>query len=289
MAFYSNHKKGLLIVFGAALLIGLIMMLGGGEDDVSKEGHKNASYEVDGKIIRLVDGAAESSAAPGSASKIITEYFGNDVKGDFDKDGREDVAFIFTQQSGGSGTFYYAVAALAVDGGYHGTNAVLLGDRIAPQSTEFKNGEIIVNYADREGGQAMSEAPTVGVSKYLKVDNGRLDEVIRLPDLAGGSGIVGVVMMGPNCPVIQNPPVPECADRPYAASLEVTSPDGREIVKTFSSLSDGKFAVALPPGQYALRSHSGASPFPTCSSNGLIVVAAGSFTDVGVSCDTGIR
>ena len=56
-------------------------------------------------------------AAPGSASRIVTRYFGSEVRGDLNGDGREDVAFLLTQQSGGSGTFFYAVAALDLPSG----------------------------------------------------------------------------------------------------------------------------------------------------------------------------
>src|SRR3989344_2933686 len=136
--------------------------------------YKNAVYTIDGNPVQLVDGTASTEAAPGPASKITTQYFGNEVRGDLNGDGLEDVAFLFTQNSGGSGTFYYVAAALGSDKGYIGTNAVLLGDRIAPQTTEFRDGEVMVNYADRAPGEPMTAKPSVGVSKYLKILNGAL-------------------------------------------------------------------------------------------------------------------
>jgi hypothetical protein len=48
-----------------------------------------------------VDGISETEAAPGSASKIITRYFGNELRTDLDGDDVEDIAFILTQSSGG--------------------------------------------------------------------------------------------------------------------------------------------------------------------------------------------
>lgn len=132
--------------------------------------YKNATYTIDGQSVTLVNGSAEVAAAPGSASKIVTTYFGNDATGDLNDDGIPDAAFILTQDSGGSGTFYYVVAALKTGTGYKGTNAVLLGDRIAPQSTQIQNGEIIVNYADRAPGEPMTTAPSVGESMHLKVN-----------------------------------------------------------------------------------------------------------------------
>jgi len=74
--------------------------------------HKNTEYSIGGRTIWLVDGAAEAAAAPGSAARVVTRYFGNEVRGDLNADGREDVAFLLTQETGGSGTYFYAVAAL---------------------------------------------------------------------------------------------------------------------------------------------------------------------------------
>ncbi|RPI64167.1 MAG: hypothetical protein EHM50_01115, partial [Lysobacterales bacterium] len=77
--------------------------------------HKNTEYTIGGRTIWLIDGVAEVAAAPGSAARIVTRYFGNEVRGDFNADGREDVLFLVTQETGGSGTFFYAVAAVNLE------------------------------------------------------------------------------------------------------------------------------------------------------------------------------
>jgi len=138
--------------------------------------HKNIAYTVGSETITLKDGVSEAPAAPGSAEKIITRYFGNEAKGDLNGDGTEDVAFILTQEPGGSGTFYYVAAALKFPEGYKGTNAVELGDRIAPQTTEVRDGVLIANYADRRSDEPLTAAPTQGRSMYLAVLNGVLKE-----------------------------------------------------------------------------------------------------------------
>jgi hypothetical protein len=135
---------------------------------------KDATYTIGGEKVTLVNGICEIEAAPGSASKITTRYFGNEAVGDVNKDGKADITFLLTQETGGSGTFYYIVADLR---GNQGTNAILLGDRIAPQTTEIRDGEIIVNYADRKPGEPMTTKPSVGVSRYFTVINGILTEV----------------------------------------------------------------------------------------------------------------
>ena len=138
--------------------------------------HKNASYDIDGKSVTLINGRAESALGVDSADKLVTQYFGNEVRADFNDDGHEDVAFLLTQNSGGSGTFYYVAVWLSVGDAYKGTNAILLGDRIAPQTTEWLDGEIVVNYAERKAGEAMTVSPSVGVSRYFQVADGVLIE-----------------------------------------------------------------------------------------------------------------
>jgi len=138
---------------------------------------RNATYTIEGEEFTLINGRSEKAITPGSATKTITQYFGNEVKSDFNYDGIEDAAFLLTQDSGGSGTFYYVAAVISSEGGFKGTNAILLGDRIAPQTTEFRNGEIIVNYADRKPGEPLTAKPSVGISKYFKITDGRLAEV----------------------------------------------------------------------------------------------------------------
>ena len=95
-------------------------------------------------------------------------------------DGIEDVAFILTQDTGGSGIFYYVAVALGSNQGYRGLNAVLLGDRIAPQTTEIKAGQVVVNYADRLPDEPFTTSPSVGKSRYLQVSDDNLVEVEKI-------------------------------------------------------------------------------------------------------------
>lgn len=143
-------------------------------------GYQNLTFEVEGIMVSLVNGISEVEAAPGSAIKIVTKYFGNEAFGDLNGDGKEDVAFLITQDGGGSGTFYYIVAALKTETGYQGTNAIFLGDRIAPQTTQIENGLIVVNYADRKPDEPITAQPSVGVSKRIKVLDGKLVEGLAM-------------------------------------------------------------------------------------------------------------
>jgi hypothetical protein len=159
--------------------------------------YKNATYVIEGQPVALVDGRAETPAAPGSASMVVTQYFGNEATGDLNGDGTPDVVFLLTQNSGGSGTFYYVVAALETAGGYEGTSAVLLGDRVAPQTTEIRDGQVIVNYAERRADEPMTARPSIGVSKYLKVEGTTL--VLARPVVGAGERCGGNMMNAPLC------------------------------------------------------------------------------------------
>lgn len=177
------NKKILIAIIVVLLLVGGFYLLNDyiytekqGETGFQK-GYKDTTYTIEEEQVTLVNGEAIVDVAPGSATKITTRVFGNEAEGDLNGDGVSDIAFLLTQDTGGSGTFYYVVAALKTDAGYQGTNAVFLGDRIAPQSTEVRGGEVIVNYADRKLGEALTVSPSVGISKYFKVMGTTLVEV----------------------------------------------------------------------------------------------------------------
>ena len=154
--------------------------------------YKNAEYRINGTPVQLKDGVAETEAIPGSASKITTRYFGNEYMADLDDDGREDVVFLLTQETGGSGTFYYVVAAMNTERGYVGSDGYLLGDRIAPQAIEASPNPrhthvIVANYADRAVADPMTAQPSVGKSAYLKLDVPSMTWGIVEPDFEGES------------------------------------------------------------------------------------------------------
>jgi hypothetical protein len=134
---------------------------------------RTTSYRIEGKAVALTDGHAEEGI-PGSAAKVVTDIWTVSLPGDLDGNGMSDVAVILTQSSGGSGTFYYVAAALAGTDGYRGTNAILLGDRIAPQNVSVENGQVIANYADRNPGESFAVPPSLGVTLYAFIENGVL-------------------------------------------------------------------------------------------------------------------
>jgi hypothetical protein len=147
------------------ILAGVVIYKQNSQSALSSADFKNAAYRIDGQSVTLND---------------QIKYFGNEVHHDLNNDGREDIAFILTQNAGGTGTFYYVVAALNTPKGYVGSEAFFLGDRIAPQSTHIDEGVtsmgtkrenvIVVNYATRLPDEPMTAEPTVGKSIWLKLD-----------------------------------------------------------------------------------------------------------------------
>lgn len=156
--------------------------------------YKNISYVIDGKMVQLVDGYSEDELIADSAEKVVTRLFGNELVTDLDGDGDDDIAFILTQETGGSGVFYYAVAALNTGGGYVGSDGYLLGDRIAPQSTTVSQNPrhknvVVFNYADRAPDEPMTTQPSEGKSAYLKLVPETTQWGIVEPDFEGESAL----------------------------------------------------------------------------------------------------
>jgi len=162
------NKKIILITFIIIILISLLfsfIFLNKKNNQKTESDFKKISYNIDNEEIKI------------NGKDII--YFGNELKQDFNNDGLEDVAFLIVNNSSGSGIFYYVVAAINTKNRYIGTNAILLGDRIAPQNINYINNEIVVNYADRKIDEPFSTPPSIGVSKYLTVKDFKLIENIK--------------------------------------------------------------------------------------------------------------
>lgn len=187
-------RSSLTLVFCALLALALFLIAVKPQDTPSeplaKNGYKNASYVIDGRRVQLVNGVAIDDMVPGSAAKITTRYFGNDFQTDLNGDGWDDIVFVVTQDRGGSGTFYYAVAALNTVNGYQGSDGYYLGDRIVPQTTTLSPNPrhkyvVVLNYADRKPDEPMSAQPSVAKSVYLKLDAQRMQWANVEPNFEG--------------------------------------------------------------------------------------------------------
>ncbi|HEY4512024.1 MAG TPA: hypothetical protein VJH55_04270 [Candidatus Paceibacterota bacterium] len=103
------------------------------------------------------------------------------------------------------------------------------------------------------------------------------------------SGIQGKVLLGPTCPVMRDPPDPQCADRAFETSLVLTTADGTKIVKLFNSDASGAFHISVAPGLYRISSAPGSPVMPSCSKSESVEVKINSYTETIVYCDSGIR
>lgn len=101
------------------------------------------------------------------------------------------------------------------------------------------------------------------------------------------SGIQGMVMTGPTCPVEKNPPEPQCADKPYQTLVAIfRASDPVHAFALVKSSASGYFKVSLPPGDYTVGA--GESNLPRCAQVS-VSVGPDSYASTTISCDTGIR
>ena len=99
------------------------------------------------------------------------------------------------------------------------------------------------------------------------------------------SGIEGLVTTGPTCPV--ETPGADCADKPFAVELFVVDHGSQKLVARVRSAADGRFRVALRPGEYTILPATQAGPPSLAPLD--VVVRAHAFTRVTVRFDSGIR
>ncbi len=104
---------------------------------------------------------------------------------------------------------------------------------------------------------------------------------------ATGSGIDGLVVEGPTCPV-ERAGSP-CPDRPLAAPIRITPVGGGAGIAVESD-DQGRFHVAEPPEQYDVQPLPvDGSHWPAPGPPQRVTVEAGLFVRVTVTYDTGIR
>jgi hypothetical protein len=105
---------------------------------------------------------------------------------------------------------------------------------------------------------------------------------------AGRTGVGGVALAGPVCPVETVPPDPGCAPRPVAGAVIVIRDAGGSEVARAMTGADGSFFAELPAGDYVVE------PQPVEGLMGTAVplevsVVDGLPSEVKLDYDTGIR
>ena len=102
------------------------------------------------------------------------------------------------------------------------------------------------------------------------------------------SGLRGIILSGPTCPVVGPDTGDECDDQPYAGTVIVQTVDGSLELTRFSANASGVFEIALNPGMYLLVPQPGENGFPLAEEQ-VVQVHPDAFTDVTILYDTGIR
>lgn len=103
------------------------------------------------------------------------------------------------------------------------------------------------------------------------------------------SGVTGKVFLGPVCPVMRDPPDPNCADKPYQTTVQIIKKGGIADAPLMTAKTDinGQFKFLLPAGEYELQAV-GRSPLPRCETK-TIIIKQGTILETNLACDTGIR
>lgn len=101
--------------------------------------------------------------------------------------------------------------------------------------------------------------------------------------------VSGVVVAGPTCPVVTDPPDPACEDRPVAgARIVVKDADGDEVAIAVSE-EEGAFSVELEPGRYELVAQPMEGLLGTAPPVSVVVVEGTDSEPLTLVYDTGIR
>jgi hypothetical protein len=103
-------------------------------------------------------------------------------------------------------------------------------------------------------------------------------------DAGGSSGVEGRVLLGPQCPLETE--ASPCPDEPVATMVHVQTLQGDEVAVVESG-RDGRFRVALAPGQYVLVAEVAGNALFAKPID--VTVTAGEFAQANVLLDTGIR
>lgn len=117
---------------------------------------------------------------------------------------------------------------------------------------------------------------------------GTIVEVVGYKIIGQESGIIGIVLLGPTCPVVREGL--DCDDKPYETDIVIKNKSANKIIVTIRSGKDGKFKVVLPAGEYwAIPQPEKKTGWPIPGSPQLVRVETGKFSEIEIHYDTGIR
>jgi hypothetical protein len=104
-------------------------------------------------------------------------------------------------------------------------------------------------------------------------------------DAEPGTGVEGIVSVGPQCPVetLDSP----CPDLPFVGDVRATASDGS--ITTATTDPQGRFTMDLVPGSYTLAAVTESEGGPPSPIPQTVVVEQGSYLQITLGVDSGIR
>lgn len=164
------------IIIGAVVVFS-VLKWGRGEKElpeiiIASSSVDDVTFKTSSGDIDFVSGVS----VPVNGVRTEARFFGKPIPADINHDGFSDYVLWFSYLNNNSETLYFIAGAINTADGYVGTNAVLLGTDIAPQTLGVQNGIIVANYAQRKEGESVTVSPSVGASRYFRIENGSLIE-----------------------------------------------------------------------------------------------------------------
>ncbi|OXY95555.1 carboxypeptidase regulatory-like domain-containing protein [Streptomyces diastatochromogenes] len=101
------------------------------------------------------------------------------------------------------------------------------------------------------------------------------------------SGVKGVVLLWPTCPVEGAPGSRDCGSKPADATVRVRDRSSDTEVASVRTGPDGRFRVPLRAGTYEVRA-ARASGTGYCAPVD-VTVRPDAYTEITIRCDTGLR
>ncbi|MEK7596390.1 MAG: hypothetical protein AAB564_02500 [Patescibacteria group bacterium] len=158
----------------------------------------------------------------------------------------------------------------------------------------YTNGKLEFVRAQTKYGTSAEEAISKkGHQTFFENVRGRLginlsvDEIMNGIVAQGLGKVTGTILLGPTCPVLRDPPDPECADKPIFGDFIVQNAMGDVEFARFSTQRNGTFTVTLPAGEYYIT---WTEPLGLSGAQGRLVnVVAGETTEITITFDIGIR
>lgn len=103
------------------------------------------------------------------------------------------------------------------------------------------------------------------------------------------TGVRGIALAGPTCPVETVPADPACADRPVEGAVIVALDDAGVEVARATTGADGTFTLGLAPGSYRLVPQPVEGLMGTATEQQVGVAAGERMAELTLAYDTGIR